>query len=224
LKPQTIEEKDMNARTASIIKPVLFMGPMCSDKSAELILTYMRGVEQGKRVLVVKPARDGRTLKLWSRRPDLPDVDCIAVQDFAHIAQLVCEHQPDVLIIDEIFMLPEPFERDLLQLQMEFPDLLVYMASLVRDFRGLPFEITRLLVDFYQQNQVPIRVVATNSAKCSVCHNPATQSQRLLNGAIVPWDSDLIEPGADQYEPRCDDCFVIPPGRPPDFKMPIWAY
>ena len=214
----------MNATAIQVISPKLFMGPMCSDKSAELIIVYMENVKEGKQVLVVKPARDDRTLTLWSRRQDLPDVDCVAVRDFAHIVRLVREQQPDVLLIDEIFMFPESFERELLELQLEFPELLVCMASLVRDFRGVPFEITRRLVEFYQQSQVPIDVVSTNGAKCSVCGEPATQSQRLLDGAIAPWGSDLIEVGAEQYQPRCDKCFVVPPGRPPEFQMPLWAY
>ena len=71
------------------------------------------------------------------------------------------------------------------------------------DFKGEPFGPTpRLLAvsEFVDKIQ----------AICSVCGQPATRSQRLINGQPARYDDPIIQVGAvESYEARCRKCHVV---------------
>jgi thymidine kinase len=84
----------------------------------------------------------------------------------------------------------------------------VMVSGLELDFRGLPFgEMLDLswLVRAYAGN------VTELVAYCS-CGAKALYPQRLVDGKPAPYTSPIIMAG-DNYEPRCEDHFVLP-GRP----------
>jgi thymidine kinase len=52
------------------------------------------------------------------------------------------------------------------------------------------------------------------TAICSVCGEPATRTQRLLDGHPAPYDSEIVSVGSsEKYEARCRKCHAVP-GRP----------
>jgi len=82
------------------------------------------------------------------------------------------------------------------------------VSGLELDFRGLPFgEMLDLswLVRTYAGN------VTELVAYCS-CGAKALYPQRMIDGKPAPYTSPIIMAG-DNYEPRCEDHFVLP-GRP----------
>jgi thymidine kinase len=84
----------------------------------------------------------------------------------------------------------------------------VMVSGLELDFRGMPFgEMLDLswLVRTYAGN------VTELVAYCS-CGAKALYPQRLVDGRPAPFKSPIIMAG-DNYEPRCEDHFVLP-GRP----------
>ena len=82
------------------------------------------------------------------------------------------------------------------------------VSGLELDFRGMPFgEMLQLswLVRTYAGNLTEL------VAYCS-CGAKALYPQRLVDGNPAPFDSPIIMAG-DNYEPRCDEHFILP-GRP----------
>jgi thymidine kinase len=102
------------------------------------------------------------------------------------------------------------FVHDLFQFTKRLLDLGydVMVSGLELDFRGMPFgEMLDLswLVRTYAGN------VTELVAYCS-CGAKALYPQRLLDGRPADYSSPIIMAG-DNYEPRCEEHFVLP-GRP----------
>jgi thymidine kinase len=52
--------------------------------------------------------------------------------------------------------------------------------------------------------------IITLKARCNACGEPATRTQRLVNGqAAKASDALVVIGGADQYEARCRACYVL---------------
>ncbi len=72
------------------------------------------------------------------------------------------------------------------------------------DFRGEPFGPMPQLLTIAEK-------VDKMTAICLVCGEPATRTQRLLDGHPALWDSEIISVGSsEKYEPRCRKCHVVP--------------
>ena len=104
----------------------------------------------------------------------------------------------------------------------EMVDLIEYLAQegvrvicsgLEKDFRREPFGIMAPLL-------LKAEFVTKLTAICSVCGEPATESQRLVNGMPAGYDDPIVMVGAvESYEPRCRHCHEIDHPRLSKFKM-----
>jgi thymidine kinase len=82
----------------------------------------------------------------------------------------------------------------------------VIVTGLDRDFRGIPFGTMPRLLALADQ-------VTKLTAICMVCGEPATRTQRLIDGEPAPADSPLIVIGGlgdETYEARCRLHHVVP--------------
>lgn len=80
----------------------------------------------------------------------------------------------------------------------------VIVAGLDTDFRGEPFGPMPLLMAQAEQ-------VEKLSAICVVCGEPASRTQRLINGTPAKYDDPVILVGASEvYEARCRHCHQVP--------------
>ena len=80
----------------------------------------------------------------------------------------------------------------------------VIVAGLDTDFRGEPFGPMPLLIAQAEQ-------VDKLSAICVVCGEPASRTQRLINGKPAKYDDPVILVGASEvYEARCRHCHQVP--------------
>jgi thymidine kinase len=83
----------------------------------------------------------------------------------------------------------------------------VIVTGLDRDFRGIPFGTMPRLLALADQ-------VTKLTAICVVCGEPATRTQRLIDGEPAPADSPLIVIGGlgdETYEARCRLHHEVPP-------------
>ena len=167
-------------------------GPMFSGKSDELLRRARRAELAGLRVVVCTPRLDTRhagevVSHDGGRRP------ATAIDAPAEL--LLNAREADVVCIDEAQFLDATLGGVVEQLVQS--GTRVVAAGLDRDFRTLPFgPMPELLAR--------AELVDKLRAVCHVCGEPATLSQRLLDGHPAPFDGPtLLIGGHERYEARC---------------------
>jgi len=169
---------------------------MFSGKSEEMIRRLRRAEIAGQRVVIFKPRIDDRY--------DVADVVSHAGVRMRgvpveSVAELVGRAQGfEVVGVDEA----QFFEAAIVEAALDLAEsgVRVVVAGLDQDFRRLPFgpmPDLLALADFVDKLQ----------AVCHRCGDPATLTQRLVDGEPAPYSGDTVVIGAaEQYEARCRDC------------------
>lgn len=176
------------------------IGPMYSGKSEELIRRLKRAKIAKQNVVVFKPVIDDRYSKEDVVSHSGYTINAIPIKDSSEINKYINE-DTQVVGIDEV----QFFDDKIVDMAIELADkgVRVIAAGLDMDFKGEPFGPTpRLLAvaEFVDKIQ----------AICSVCGQPATRSQRLINGQPAKYDEPIIQVGAvESYEARCRKCHVV---------------
>jgi thymidine kinase len=179
----------------------VIIGPMYSGKSEELIRRIRRTKIAKQKVQVFKPEIDDRY--------DKDDVvshcgakeDAVPVKDSKEIMALI-HMDTEVVAIDEV----QFFDQGIIDVITNLADdnKRVICAGLDMDFKGVPFgPIPALLAiaEFVDKIQ----------AICVICGNPATRTQRLINGNPAKYEDPILLIGAlESYEARCRKCHTIP--------------
>ena len=147
-------------------------GSMFSGKTDELIRRLRRATIARQHVQVFKPAIDMRYAveKVTSHAGS--DFDAIPIGKAAEIRARLDE-QATVVAIDEA----QFFDDEIVRIVEELADkqLRVIVAGLDTDFRGEPFgPMPELMARAEQVNKL--------QAICMVCGEPASRTQRLVNG------------------------------------------
>ena len=170
-------------------------GCMFCGKTDEMLRLLRRFSIAGRRVLLVKPRLDTRTDDVTVVSRSGADHPAISVDDSGEIEAAAAD--ADIVAVEEgqFFdeRLPEVVER------LAATGKQVIVTGLDRDFRGIPFGSMPRLLALADQ-------VTKLTAICMVCGEPATRTQRLINGEPAPVDSPLIVIGGmgdETYEARC---------------------
>lgn len=170
-------------------------GCMFCGKTDEMLRLLRRFSIAGRRVVLVKPRLDTRTDALTVVSRSGAQHTAVSVEDAAQIAGVVGD--ADIVAVEEGQFfddgLPEAVER------LADAGKQVIVTGLDRDFRGVPFGPMPRLMALADQ-------VTKLTAICMVCGEPATRTQRLIDGAPAPADSPLIVIGGmgdETYEARC---------------------
>ncbi|MBP2071590.1 thymidine kinase [Thermoanaerobacterium butyriciformans] len=176
-------------------------GPMFSGKSEELIRRIKRAKIAKQKVQVFKPAIDDRYSidKVVSHNGD--NMHAISIVKASEILTYA-EEDTDVFAIDEVQFL----DYEIVDIVKEIADSgkRVICAGLDMDFRGEPFGPTPELMAIAE-------FVDKLTAICMKCGNPATRTQRLINGKPANYDDPIIMVGAkESYEARCRKCHEVP--------------
>ncbi|WP_172632706.1 MULTISPECIES: thymidine kinase [Thermoanaerobacter] len=179
----------------------VIVGPMFSGKSEELIRRIKRAQIAKQKVQVFKPAIDDRYSidKVVSHNGT--NINAISVVKAFEIIELL-EEDTEVIAIDEI----QFFDHSIVDVVREIADLgkRVICAGLDMDFRGEPFGPTPDVMAIAES-------VDKLTAICVKCGNPATRTQRLINGKPAKYDDPIILVGAHEtYEARCRKCHEVP--------------
>jgi thymidine kinase len=170
-------------------------GCMFCGKTDEMLRLLRRFSIAGRRVILVKPRLDTRTDRVTVVSRSGAQHHAVTVDDSREIEAATAD--ADIVAIEEgqFFdeRLPEVVER-LAELGKQ-----VVVTGLDRDFRGVPFGAMPRLLALADQ-------VTKLTAICMVCGEPATRTQRLIDGEPAPTDSPLIVIGGicdETYEARC---------------------
>jgi thymidine kinase len=183
-------------------------GCMFCGKTDEMLRLLRRFSIAGRQVVLIKPRLDTRTDEVTvlsrsgARYPALPVGGSWEIEAAAHDADIVAIEEGQ--FFDQ--RLPEVVER------LADAGKQVLVTGLDRDFRGIPFGTMPRLMALADQ-------VTKLTAICMVCGEPATRTQRLLDGAPAPADSPLIVIGGigdETYEARCRLHHEVPPATTGD--------
>lgn len=178
-------------------------GPMFSGKSEELIRRLRRAQIARQRVAVFKPAVDDR----YHPHHVVSHTGISLEGQHVHSSKEILELAEDAQVvgIDEA----QFFDADIAHVinALAAGGKRVVVAALDMDFRGDPFgPLPEVLAvaEFVDKIQ----------AICQRCFEPATCTQRLVDGEPAHYKSPIVLVGADEsYEPRCRACHEVP-GRP----------
>jgi len=179
----------------------LVCGSMFSGKTEELIRRVRRAKIARQQVQVFKPAMDTRyTTEAVTSHNGL-GVEAVPVQSAAEIEQQI-RPETSVVAIDEV----QFFGWEITELceKLAYRGVRVIAAGLDMDFRGEPFGPMPVLMAQAER-------VEKLQAICVVCGNPASRTQRLINGQPAAYDEPVIlVGGSESYEARCRRCHQVP--------------
>lgn len=176
-------------------------GSMYSGKSEELIRRVKRAKIARLKVQVFKPLIDSRFDQgnVVSHGGD--ETEAVAVPDSGVLFTKIDE-DTKVVAIDEV----QFFDRGLVDVcrRLANQGKRVIVAGLDMDFRGQPFGPTPALMATAEH-------VDKLQAICIKCGNPASRTQRLVNGKPAKVSDPTILVGASEsYEARCRCCHEVP--------------
>ncbi len=176
-------------------------GSMFSGKTEELIRRIRRAQIAKQKVQVFSHGLDTRYGESQVASHNGANLDAIPVQNAEQILERV-KPGTTVVAIDEA----QFFDWKIAEVAHTLADrgARVIIAGLDMDFRGEPFGPMPLLM-------AQAETVDKFSAICVVCGEPASRTQRLINGAPAKYDDPVILVGASEvYEARCRHCHQVP--------------
>ncbi|RME87100.1 MAG: thymidine kinase [Anaerolineae bacterium] len=176
-------------------------GSMFSGKTDELIRRLRRAVIARQKVQVFKPAIDVRYAEEKVTSHAGADFDAVPVQKAADIRARL-DDNTTVVGIDEA----QFFDDEIVDVCRELAErgVRVIVAGLDMDFRGEPFGPMPTLMAQAER-------VDKLQAICMVCGEPASRTQRLVNGKPARYDDPVVIIGAaEMYEARCRAHHEVP--------------
>ena len=177
-------------------------GCMFCGKTDEMLRLLRRFSIAGRQVVLVKPRLDTRTDEVTVVSRSGAEHRAITVDQSSQIEAAV--GAADIVAIEEGQFFDEGLPEAVEALAATGKQVIV--TGLDRDFRGIPFGTMPRLLALADQ-------VTKLTAICMVCGEPATRTQRLIDGEPAPADSPLIVIGGigdETYEARCRLHHVVP--------------
>lgn len=175
-------------------------GPMFAGKSEEII-RRIRRIEYAKRkVICFKPKIDDRYSKdeIVSHNQNRKKSYVISSSDEI---EPYLEKDTYAVVIDEVQFL----DPGIVSVCSRLADrgIRVIVGGLDLDFRGEPFSI---MPDLLARAESVTKLTAI----CVVCGEPATRTQRIVNGVPAFFEDPIVIVGAKEtYEPRCRACHKV---------------
>ena len=184
-------------------------GPMFAGKTEELLRRVRRLEYAKKKVVLFKPQIDDRYEKAYVVSHNHNKALCVSIYKAEEMIEFVKE-DTDAVVIDEFQFLGE--EAVDVALLFARQGKRVILSGLDKDFRGEPFtNMPRILAHADEVTKL--------TAICVKCGNPATCTQRIVNGKPANYNEPQILVGASEsYEARCASCHEVP-GRPYKYEL-----
>jgi len=175
-------------------------GPMFAGKTEELLRRVKRLEYAKQNIVVFKPSIDDRfsSEEVVSHNDNRTKSFNIsrAKQIFDYI-----DDKTQVVAIDEIQFLDE--ESVGICDYLAGKGIRVIVSGLDKDFRGEPFSFMPKLLAIAEY-------VTKLTAICVKCGEPATRTQRIVNGKPAKYLDPIVMIGAEEsYEARCRSCHKV---------------
>lgn len=171
----------------------LWLGPMFSGKTTQLIQTYKKYAYIGKQVVVVNYAEDRRYHETMLSTHDKIMIPCIQ-------SRTLSEVEDRLLLADVIIINEGQFFSDLYEIVLRLVDeqhKSIYICGLDGDFQRKPFGRILDLIPYCDK-------FTKLNALCALCKNgtPAIFSKRISS------ESEQVVIGSDNYMPLCRSCYL----------------
>jgi len=189
-------EKEKNVGWIEVI-----CGSMFSGKSEELIRRVHRVQIAKKKVQVFKPTIDNRFAIQYIYSHNGSKIKAINISQPKELLEKL-DPDTEVIAIDEA----QFYSDDIVSICQKLADegKRIIIAGLDQDFRGEPFGPMPKLLAIAEY-------ISKLQAICMVCGNPASRTQRMVNGKPAKYSDPTILVGAKEtYEARCRKCHVVP--------------
>ncbi|MEL7644794.1 MAG: thymidine kinase [Anaerolineaceae bacterium] len=176
-------------------------GSMFCGKTEELIRRLRRATIARQKVQVFKPIIDDRYAFAKVTSHSGTDFDALPIGSSSEIIAYL-EPATTVVGIDEA----QFFDDGIVDVVSLLADrgIRVIVTGLDTDFRGEPFGCMPVLIAKAEN-------VDKLSAICMVCGEPASRTQRLVNGKPAHYNDPIVIVGASEmYEARCRRCHQVP--------------
>lgn len=176
-------------------------GSMFCGKTDELIRRLRRATIARQKVQVFKPSLDYRYNENKVTSHAGSDFEANPIDDANQITSLL-DDDTTVVAIDEA----QFFNDRIIDIVQDLADkgLRVLVAGLDTNFRGEPFGPMPVLMAKAER-------VDKLHAICMVCGEPASRTQRLVNGVPAKYDDPVVIVGASEmYEARCRQHHEVP--------------
>ncbi len=176
-------------------------GSMFCGKTDELIRRLRRATIARQKVQVFKPAIDYRyaVRKVTSHAGN--DFEAIPIEQAGEVMAHL-DADTTVVAIDEA----QFFDSEIVDIVQKLADegKRVIVAGLDTDFRGEPFgPMPELMAKAEHVDKL--------QAICMVCGEPASRTQRIINGKPARYDEPVVIIGAaEMYEARCRKHHQVP--------------
>lgn len=176
-------------------------GSMFCGKTDELIRRLRRAEIAKQKVQVFKPAIDNRYEEQRVASHAGNTFEAIAVSSSKEVLELLAPNTTVVGIDEAQF-----FDENIIEVIKSLADngIRVIAAGLDQNFKGEPFACMPTLMALAER-------VDKLQAICMVCGEPASRTQRLVNGRPARYDDPVIIVGASEmYEARCRQHHIVP--------------
>lgn len=177
-------------------------GCMFAGKTEELIRRINRITYAKKTVIVFKPKIDNRYDEGSVVSHSQKKIKSIVISNASEILENLPKEMPYAIAVDEV----QFFGEELIPVieSLANSGVRIICAGLDQDFRGEPFGIMPMILSRAEY-------VTKLQAICQVCGQPATRTQRIINGEPADYDDPIIlVSAAEKYEARCRHCHKVP--------------
>ncbi len=178
----------------------IITGPMFAGKTEELLRRIKRLEYAKKNIILFKPVIDNRYAENEVVSHNKNKAQSINIQTAEEILKHV-NKTIDVVCIDEVQFLDEAVVKVIEHLANN--GITVIVSGLDTDFRGEPFSMMPTLLSLAER-------VYKLSAICLKCGQPATKTQRIIDGKPAKYFDPIVLIGAEEnYEARCRSCHRV---------------
>lgn len=176
-------------------------GPMFAGKTEELLRRVRRLEHARRNVVLFKPQIDDRYEKSYIVSHNQNKALCVSLKTSIEMFKYVND-DTEAVVIDEFQFLDD--EAVDIAVCFKQRGIKVILSGLDMDFRGEPFSNMPAIMAYAD-------TVTKLTAICVVCHEPATRTQRIIDGKPAPYDNPQILVAAQEnYEARCASCHEVP--------------
>lgn len=175
-------------------------GPMFAGKTEEIIRRVKRLYYAKKKVVVFKPKIDNRYSDDNIVSHNKQEVAAINISDINEVFSYI-DLSTTAVVIDEA----QFFTNEIVDVvtKLAAAGKRVIIGGLDTDFRGEPFGPMPFLLAIAES-------VTKLTAICVVSGEPATRTQRLINGKPASYDDPIVLIGASEaYEPRARRYHIV---------------